>query len=498
METNESQIAKKGGTEMSTSNTTAVSGDSYELPGNSLGLFDTTSSTLANIAPALSVFLTIPFIVANMGAMAPWAFVLAAIAILCTGNALIEFTKRIPSAGGFISYLTNAAETSNKKTGTFVGGVGFYLLLLAYPVSISSLSVFFGSWATSYLGWSTGSWIWIALFSIALTIPFLLKGTGVSVKVAFALFCTEAIILVVLSVIVLFKAHSALGVPFHAINGLGFKGMAGLTFAFAVFGFVGWENSGPLGEESRDPKRTIPRTVIISVLLCMVVFFLAAYALVVGFAGLHGASEGIKAIVASPSPYLELAGNYANWLHFLVFFVGLTSAMGGVVAASLPATRYFFHGARAGLLPKAVSKVSKKTGVPYVAMLTYVGLTAGVTIVLFWALRNPITIAGDESGISTVPLLFIYALTCLFLPVYVWKKDRANFSVLRHVLISIIGAGVGIYGIWQTIKPGQAFPANHYWMFVGLYLVLAVVGSAWAIIARKANHEALAKGLETA
>ena len=82
---------------MSTSTTTEVSGDSYELPGNSLGLFDTTSSTLANIAPALSVFLTIPFIVANMGAMAPWAFVVAAIAILCTGNALIEFTKRIPT-----------------------------------------------------------------------------------------------------------------------------------------------------------------------------------------------------------------------------------------------------------------------------------------------------------------------------------------------------------------------------------------------------------------
>lgn len=58
------------------------------------------TSKLANVAPALSVFLTIPAIVASMGSMAPWAFVFAAIAILATGNSLIEYTRRMPSAGG--------------------------------------------------------------------------------------------------------------------------------------------------------------------------------------------------------------------------------------------------------------------------------------------------------------------------------------------------------------------------------------------------------------
>jgi amino acid transporter len=81
----------------------AGAGEADKLPSGSLGLFDTTSSTLANIAPALSVFLTIPAIVMAMGTMAPWAFVIAMIAILATGNSLIEFTRRMPSAGGFIS-----------------------------------------------------------------------------------------------------------------------------------------------------------------------------------------------------------------------------------------------------------------------------------------------------------------------------------------------------------------------------------------------------------
>lgn len=476
------------------------SDESYGLPADSLGLFDTTSSTLANIAPALSVFLTIPAIVAAMGTMAPWAFVVAAVAILATGNALIEFTKRIPSAGGFISYLTNAAESGTKTLGTYVGSVGFYLILLAYPVSISSLAVFFGSWASSYFGWASGSWIWVALFSIALAIPFLLKGTGVSVKVAFTLFMVEAVALVVLSVIVLARAHGQIAAPFHSVNGLGFKGLAGLTFALAVFGFVGWENSGPLGEESRDPHRTIPRTVVLSILICMGVFFLSAYALVVGFAGWHGASKGVSLLAGGTlsAPYITLADHYANWLHLIIFFVGLTSALGGVIAASLPATRYFFHGARAGLLPKAVSRVSTKTGVPWVAMLVYVGGTTLVTVVLDIALRNPITIAGDEAGISTVPLLLIYALTCLFLPLFVWRRDRATFSVTRHVLIPLVGAFVALYGVWETIKPGQPFPADRFWIFVGLYVVLAIGASIVAIMNRRVSHTALAQGLETA
>lgn len=479
---------------------THSSDESYGLPANSLGLFDTTSSTLANIAPALSVFLTIPAIVAAMGTMAPWAFVVAAVAILATGNALIEFTKRIPSAGGFISYLTNAAESRSKTTGTYVGSIGFYLILLAYPVSISSLAVFFGSWTTNYFGWASSSWIWVALFSIALAIPFLLKGTGVSVKVAFTLFMVEALALVVLSIIVLVRAHHSIAAPFHSVNGLGFKGLAGLTFALAVFGFVGWENSGPLGEESRDPRRTIPRTVVISILICMGVFFVAAYALVVGFVGWHGASKGISVLAGGTlaAPYITLADHYANWLHFVIFFVGLTSALGGVIAASLPATRYFFHGARAGLLPKAVARVSAKSGVPWVAMLVYVGGTTLVTVVLDLALRNPITIAGDEAGISTVPLLMIYALTCLFLPVYVWRKDRSTFSAVRHVVIPLVGTAVALYGVWESIKPGQAFPANRFWIFVGLYVILAVIGATAAITNRRVNHQALARGLETA
>jgi hypothetical protein len=52
------------------------------------------------------------------------------------------------------------------------------------------------------------------------------------------------------------------------------------------------------------------------------------------------------------------------------------------------------------------------------------------------------------------------------------------------------------YGIRESIKPGQGFPADRCWIFVLLYVVLAVAGAAVAMKSQQASHEALARGLE--
>jgi amino acid transporter len=466
------------------------------LPADSIGLFGTTSSTLANIAPALSVFLTIPAIVIAMGSMAPWAFVLAAIAILATGNSLIEFTRRMPSAGGFISYITRAA--AGRRSGTFLGAMTFYLLLLVYPVSIGSVVVFIGSWTAGYADWSPGSWIWITLAAIVVAVPVLLRGTGISVKTAFLLFLTEALVLIIFSVVVLVRAHGALGAPFHSIGGSpgGFGGIGGLTFGLAVFAYVGWENSAPLAEESRDPRRTIPRTVVLSIGIVMLVFFLAAYALVVGYAGWQGGAKGMASIGTLASPYLTLTSHYAPWLHLILFLIGITSSLGCFLAAALPGSRYIFHGARSGLLPRPLARVSGSTGVPYASIIVYVVLTIATTVILDLILHNSASIATYEAGISTVPLLIIYGATCVLLPFFVWRVDRVTFSPLRHVLYPLIGVGVVGYGVWESVNPGQAPPANHYWIFVVAYLVVAGAGALVALRAHGPQAEALSRGLE--
>ena len=111
--------------------------------------------------------------------------------------------------------------------------------------------------------------------------------------------------MLVLSVIVLIKAQHAIGAPFHAVDNLGFRGSQACRSAWPSSASSAGENSGPLGEESRNPRRTIPRTVVISILLVMVVLFVSAYALVVGFAGWRGTHDGIRILASGElsAPY---------------------------------------------------------------------------------------------------------------------------------------------------------------------------------------------------
>ena len=107
------------------------------------------------------------------------------------------------------------------------------------------------------------------------------------------------------------------------------------------------------------------------------------------------------------------------------------------------------------------------------------------------------TIATYEAGISTVPLLLIYGATCGLLPFFVWRTDRGSFNVLRHVVFPALGVAIVVYGIWESINPSQAAPADHYWIYVLAYLVVAGIGAAFAMRrGGRVSSEVLSRGLD--
>src|SRR2546428_13575774 len=77
-----------------------------------LNLFETISATLANLAPAEGIFLSIGLTVAFMGSRAPWAFLIATGAVLTLGNPMAEFSPARPTAGPFESQIGNGVTAS--------------------------------------------------------------------------------------------------------------------------------------------------------------------------------------------------------------------------------------------------------------------------------------------------------------------------------------------------------------------------------------------------
>jgi basic amino acid/polyamine antiporter, APA family len=140
--------------------------------------------------------------------------------------------------------------------------------------------------------------------------------------------------------------------------------------AILFFAYTGYARVATLGEEVRDPKRTIPRAVVITILGAVVLY--AAVALVaIGTAG----AAGMAATAAPLRVAAEQSGG--PWLALVVSVGGLTAMLGVILSQVLGLSRMAFAMARRGDLPSALEHVHPRFGVPHRAVLA-VGLVAAI------------------------------------------------------------------------------------------------------------------------
>ena len=454
------------------------------LQRDALNLFETISSTLANLAPAEGIFLSIGLTVAFMGSRAPWIFLIATVAVLTLGNTMAEFSRVRPSAGSFVSYIGNALQGYSPRLALFTATACFILLLISYPITVAAVVVFLGSWVNSLV--PALNWMLVAVVATLLTLPLLLRGVVISTLWSFIFFIIEAVGLILLSVAVLFLAGGHINAPFTNLGGTPALGGLALAFPIAISGYVGWENSGALAEEARNPRRDIPITVYASILIVGLIYLLCSYAAVVGFAGIP-AKDPMGNLAIDPAPYLTLAQHYIPWFAVVIGIVGVTSSVGCFLAATNSQTRINFNSARDGLLPAFFARVRKgPRPVPYTSVFLYVGLML-VLIVVPGIWITPTNLFAYEATIGTVPIVLVYLLANVALPLYFWKNRRSEFNWFKHLLVPIIGIGVLALPIWGFFAPGQPAPYNSFgWIF----LALVILSVAWAIYILVARPQA--------
>ena len=403
------------------------------LARGALSLFDTLSSTLANLAPVEGIFLSITLVVVAMGSQAPWAFLVAGVAILATGNTMSEFSQTIPSAGSFVTFIGRGFGSRAPKTGSALAGLAYYLLMICYPVTVAAVVVFMGSWVAALFNWGNAGWLAVTLVGVALAVPLLLRGVVISARASFIMFCSEALGLIILSIVVLSLVHgNHLSAPFHANGGSpgGFRGLVGLTFALAVTG----------------------------------VNFLGSF--------------------NEAAPFLDLSRHFSRWFDWFIGLVGFTSSFGCFIAAANSQTRITFNGARAGLLPPRMATVSR-TKVPWASVFIYTGLTVLLVVIPYFTMHgNAVSIFSDEAGIGTVPILIVYLLANIALPLHVLATGRAAFSPVKHVLIPLIGSAVLVYGVYKFVQPGQPAPANVFWAWILGIVALSAIATAIVYVRR--------------
>jgi amino acid transporter len=439
------------------------------------------------MAPAAAVAFSIIFAVTYAGGATPLAVILALVACLTVAISIGQLARHLPSAGGLYTF---SARGLHPAVGFFVAW-GF---MLAEPLVAPLLYLIFGNVIAVFLNnhFGTPLWLWAPFAAIAGFGVWVLvyRGVRISTQTGVFLGAFEIIVFLALAITLIIAAGSnnTLSVFSPTTGNASGWGSVFAGMVYTVLAFIGFEAALPLAEETKDPRRTIPRAVILSCVLIGVFYLICYYAAMVYF-GPTVAADPQKGFFAFNNfdPWDGLAAKVWGPVSILVLLAIINSAFANSSAGANAASRVGFALGRVGILPKALAQIHPRYKTPYIAVHVQGALGILIAIVLGFALGGPLLAFALLGTIATLIIVLIYILTNLSNLVFFWREHRDELNPIWNVVVPIVGALIfipvllaafgidfGGLGITPLAPPANAAP----WIVL-VWLVLGAIVFAY-------------------
>ncbi len=431
-------------------------------------------------------FITLPLLLGAMGgpqAMLGW--IAGAVLAMCDGLVWAELGAMMPEAGGSYRFLR---EMFPGGVGRFLGFLFVFQLMVSAPLSVASGCIGLSQYAGFLWPWLVGhawGWSWlggrvtagpgtaVAVGAVGLAVLLLYRSLANLRVVSYVLWVTVMGTIGWVLVTAVLHGHVATAMHFPAgafrLTGAFWAGLASAMLV-ATYDFWGYYNVTFLGGEVREPARTIPRAILISIGVVTVLYLGMNFAIltVVPWRPLLGAT-GIGARQALVSYFMDTAygGSGAGRVAAVLVMV---TAFASVFSLLLGYSRIPFAAARDGNFFAAFGRLHGRDGFPYISLLW---LGGAAMVFCFFSLGE------------VIAALVVLRITVQFLLQHVGlmalrrrEPERARpFRVWLYPLppvVALVGFGY--------ILVGRAHFARELWM-AGVVVVvggLAYMGRFWS------------------
>lgn len=418
----------------------------------------------------------------------PVAYLVVATVLALFAAGYVAMSRRIVNAGAFYTYVTHGL-------GRPAGVATAMVAVLAYNAMQIGLYGGFGvvlaQFTADRYSWSLAWWAYALLAWAVVAVLGLLR-VDINSKVLAALLLAEVAVVVVYDAVML--THPAEGVltfttlaPSHVLT----AGI-GAALVTAITGFVGFESTTVFAEETKDPKRTIPRATYIAVAVTGLLYGLSAWALSVATGPDRivdaARAEGTDLIFNLVSPHL---GSTVVAVGQVLF---ITSLLAALMAFHHTVARYLFALGRERVIPSVFGRTSRRTGAPKVGSMTQSALAVVVLLVVAVISDDPIVhlfFWGTVTGGAGV--LILMAATSIAVFGYFARIDHTE-SLWRSAVAPLVAA-IALNGIlvatlyeFDTLL-GVAQDSPLRWMFPAAYAVAVLLGITWAIVLRRTKPD---------
>ncbi len=316
----------------------------------------------------------------SAGMLAPFTFVVAAGLASMTALSFCELSARLPHAGGEAVYV--GAGFNSTRLAQVVG------LAIAAAACISAATV-----ARGFVGYVSvllplGDATWVALLLVALG-GLAAWGIEESARVAALLTLVEmggllAVIAVCHEGLASAPARLPELLPAFELDAFTAIGSSTLLCFYA---FLGFEDMVNVAEEVRDVRRVLPRAIITTLALTMVLYLLLTVGAVL--------TVPPESLAGSDAPLVDLFEAATGGSGLLLRWVGVLAMLNGALIQLIKATRILYGLAARGVLPDWLARVHPRRRTPLAAT------AVSVLIALAFALALPIApLARLTSGVT--------------------------------------------------------------------------------------------------
>jgi amino acid transporter len=341
-------------------------------------------------------FITLPLILAAMGgpqAMLGW--ILGAVLALCDGLVWAELGAAMPAAGGTYAFLRTIYPG---RTGRFLAFLFLFQLCFSAPLSMASGAIGLSQYATymfpalgrhtvsrsipmgAYAAGITVNWATlVAIAAVVLAVVLLYRNLAKvqAISIAMGAVVLGTIAWILVTGLLHANWHQAFLLPPGAftLSPAFFTGL-GSAMLIATYDYWGYYNITFLGGEVRDPARTIPRAILISIAFVAAIYLLMnVMVLAVVPWQTMLAQQDIAARRAIISLFMEAAygPHLGPVLGKLAAALIIFTAFAGIFSLLLGYSRIPYAAAKAGDFFRPFGRLHPTRGFPYVSLLTLAG-----------------------------------------------------------------------------------------------------------------------------
>jgi amino acid transporter len=435
-----------------------------QLRPHCLNFIELLAQNIALISPTMTAALIVPLMFSNTGNLGWLSFAVGTIMLLFVAFNLNQFAKRTTNSGSMYSY----AYAGLGFTG---GSMCGWCLLWAYLFIGLAGTTGFTIFASKLLEMVHMSLPPVVLFAACLGVSFLLafKDIKISTLISLGLEAFSVTFILLLCVIVLGKHHFAPDPAQFTLKGLTLSSL-GLGIVVAVFSGVGFESSTAFGEEAVNPLKTIPKSIIWSLIVTGLFFIVVCYTETLGVRGYKDTLDKLDA------PLNVLSDMYNVSFMAPLLSAGAMFSFYALASSCMNAgARVMYAMGRHGIVSQSASAAHEKHGTPHVALAAMTTIMFAVVLfckfVVKWEVLDIFNNAGTFGAFG---FLGAYFLVSLAAPFYLKKRNELkakDIGFCAAALLLMIIPAVG------SVYPVPPAPANYFPYIFLAYLACGFIRS---------------------